>query len=208
MAEQSSLSRLPKKLLTKLSMQLVDNGFDFQNPYDGDYDENYTILTDLGRVISVDIMEEDYQFMCKFIEVNDDILSKLFEKSDQSLYDKLIIPMAKDFKVSYSEWGHCTYDNAYIDKVSSYDESWVEGSIRQQYQDGNWDLWGGKLIDTVYDNAEMNDWSIDNVSESISESKSLLGRLVVENTSEVISSLDKQTLLELKQIIDSRLRSL
>jgi hypothetical protein len=60
----------------------------------------------------------------------------------------------------------------------------------------------------VYDNAEMNDWSIDNVSESISESKSLLGRLVVENTSEVISSLDKQTLLELKQIIDSRLRSL
>jgi hypothetical protein len=116
--------------------------------------------------------------------------------------------MAKDFKVSYSEWGHCTYDNAYIDKVSSYDESWVEGSIRQQYRDGNWDLWGGKLIDTVYDNAEMNDWSIDNVSESISESKSLLGRLVVENTSEVISSLDKQTLLELKQIIDSRLRSL
>ena len=189
-------------------MQLIDNGFESQDPYGRDFEENFKILSDFGKFINVDIMDDDYQFMCKFIDVNDEILSKLFEKSDPSLYDKLIIPMAKDFKMSYSEWGSCTYDSTYIDNVSSYDESWVAGSIRQQYRDGNWVVWGGILIDTVYDNTEMSNWSIDNVSEIISESKSLLGRLVVENTSEVISSLDKQTLLELKQIIDSRLRSL
>jgi hypothetical protein len=37
---------------------------------------------------------------------------------------------------------------------------------------------------------------------------SVLYRIVLENTSEVVSSLDKQTLLKLKQIIESRLRSL
>jgi hypothetical protein len=94
-------------------------------------------------------------------------------------------------------------NSMFTDKLNEIHER-----IRQQYDDGNWDIWGGKHIDTVYDNSEMSNWSIDEVSEVISESKSLLGRLVIENTSEVVSSLDKQTLLELKQIIESRLRSL
>jgi len=208
MAEQSTLSQLPKKLLTKFSMQLIDNGFENQDPYGNDFEENFKILSDFGKFINVDVMEEDYQFMCKFIEVNDEILSKLFEKSDPSLYDKLIIPIAKDFKISYSEWGVCSYETDSTDVVSSYDEFWVADSIRQQYSDGNWDLYNGIVVDSEYSNFEMSNWEINSVREKVSETKSLLGRLVVENTSEVISSLDKQTLLELKQIIDSRLRSL
>jgi hypothetical protein len=92
----------------------------------------------------------------------------------------------------------------------SYDMNWVEDSAQQQRNDGSWDLYNGiHLIDTTYDNFDESDHSFDEVlpfSENVKES--LLSRLVVENTSEVVSSLDRQTLLKLKSIIDSRLRSL
>jgi hypothetical protein len=88
---------------------------------------------------------------------------------------------------------------------------WVQDSAEQQRNDGNWDLYNGNnLRDTTYDNFEESDYNFDNV-QPVSESslkESLLDRLVIENTSEVVSSLDRQTLLKLKSIIDSRLRSL
>ena len=88
---------------------------------------------------------------------------------------------------------------------------WVKDSAEQQRNDGNWDLYNGRsLRDTTYDNFEESDYSFDDV-KPVSESslkESLLDRLVLENTSEVVSSLDRQTLLKLKSIIDSRLRSL
>jgi hypothetical protein len=49
---------------------------------------------------------------------------------------------------------------------------------------------------------ELNDDRTNGIRESI------LKHLVVENTSKVVSSLDKKTLLKLKRIIDSRLSSL
>jgi hypothetical protein len=87
---------------------------------------------------------------------------------------------------------------------------WVIDSAGQQRDDGNWDVYDGyNLRDSTYDNFEASDYSFDEVkyvSEPVKES--LLDRLVLENTSEVVSSLDRQTLLKLKSIIDSRLRSL
>jgi hypothetical protein len=47
---------------------------------------------------------------------------------------------------------------------------------------------------------------IEEVKEGYNES--ILNKLVVENTSEVINSLDKKTLLELRKLIDSKLRIL
>jgi hypothetical protein len=88
--------------------------------------------------------------------------------------------------------------------------NWVEESAKQQISDGIWDLYNGVHIrDTSYDNFEESDYSFDEVqpvSKNVEES--LLSRLVVENTQDVVSSLDRQTLLKLKSIIDSRLRSL
>ena len=96
----------------------------------------------------------------------------------------------------------------------AYDKDWVADSAKQQREDGNWDLYDGRNIrETTYDNFDESDYSFDDVYE-VNDDKtykikeSLLNRLVLENTSEVVSSLDKQTLLKLKQIIESRLRSL
>jgi hypothetical protein len=142
--------------------------------------------------------------------VNDDVLADIFETGNKTLYDKLIIPVAQTYELQYSVWGHCTYDDYMGQKFDSYDMDWVIDSAGQQRDDGNWDVYDGyNLRDTTYDNFEESDYSFDEVkyvSEPVKES--LLDRLVLENTSEVVSSLDRQTLLKLKSIIDSRLRSL
>jgi hypothetical protein len=56
----------------------------------------------------------------------------------------------------------------------------------------------------------MNDYTIGGINryyEKPNQIKdSILNKLVIENTSEVIDSLDKNTLLKLKRMIDSKLR--
>ena len=210
MADQSQFSRLPKKQLVLIAEKLLDEDFPQGNPY-GDYEfsKHYNQLENIGKYFNISAVHEDVEFFSKFLEMNDDVLAGIFN-GDKSLIDKLVIPVAQTYELLYSVWGSCTYDDYMSQKFDSYDMNWVEESAEQQRQDGNWDLYDGYNIrDTVYDNFDSSDHSFDEVrpvSESVKES--LLDRLVLENTSEVVSSLDRQTLLKLKSIIDSRLRSL
>jgi len=190
----------------------VDEDFPQGNPY-GDYEfsKHYNQLENIGKYFNISAVHEDVEFFSKFLEMNDELLSKIFDPNgDKTLIDELVIPVAQTYELLYSVWGSCTYDDYMGQKFDSYDMNWVEDSAEQQRQDGNWDLYNGYNIrDTVYDNFDSSDHSFDEVrpvSESVKES--LLDRLVLENTSEVVSSLDRQTLLKLKSIIDSRLRSL
>ena len=210
-AEQSQFSKLPKKQLVFIAEKLVDEGFPQGNPYENsEFNDAYSILSNIGKFFNIPVIHEDVEFFSKFLEVNDDVLAELFGGGDKSLYDKLIIPEAQTYELRYSVWGTCTYDDYMSQNFDSYDMDWVEDSAQQQRNDGSWDIYNGRnLRDTTYDNFEESDHSFDEVlpvSENIKES--LLSRLVVENTSEVVSSLDRQTLLKLKSIIDSRLRSL
>jgi len=212
MADQSQFSRLPKKQLVLIAEKLVDEDFPQGNPY-GDYEfsKHYNQLENIGKYFNISAVHEDVEFFSKFLEMNDELLSKIFDPNgDKTLIDELVIPVAQTYELLYSVWGSCTYDDYMGQKFDSYDMNWVEDSAEQQRQDGNWDLYNGYNIrDTVYDNFDSSDHSFDEVrpvSESVKES--LLDRLVLENTSEVVSSLDRQTLLKLKSIIDSRLRSL
>ena len=212
-AEQSQFSRLPKRQLVLIAEKLVDEDFPSGNPYgDYEYSEHYNKLKSIGKYFNIDVVDEDVQFFAKFIEINDDLLSKIFEPNgDKSLIEKLVIPVAKTYELQYSVWGSCIYEEYLAQSFDSYDEDWVGDSANQQREDGNWDLYDGRTTrETTYDNFEESDHSFDRVYE-VNDNKikeSLLDRLVLENTSEVVSSLDKQTLLKLKQIIDSRLRSL
>jgi hypothetical protein len=212
-AEQSQFSRLPKKQLVLIAEKLVDESFPSGNPYsDSEFEEHYNNLVSIGRYFNINVNDEDVQFFAKFLEINDELLSNIFEPNgDKSLIDKLVIPMAKTYDLRYSVWGTCTYDEYLAQYFDAYDKDWVADSAKQQREDGNWDLYDGRNIrETTYDNFDESDYSFDDVYE-VNDDKikeSLLDRLVLENTSEVVSSLDKQTLLKLKQIIESRLRSL
>jgi hypothetical protein len=131
---------------------------------------------------------------------------------NRELIEQLVIPVAKSYNMDYSSWGSCNYTNNMTQEFDSYDEEWVKDSATQQLSDGNWNMWeGSERRDTEYENFEESDYSFGNVYE-VDESKikneSVLDRLVIENTSDVIDSLDKQTLIKLKSIIESRLRLL
>jgi hypothetical protein len=213
-AEQSQFSRLPKKQLVLIAEKLVDESFPSGNPYsDSEFEEHYNNLVSIGRYFNISVNDEDVQFFAKFLEINDELLSNIFD-GDKSLIDRLEIPIAKTYDLRYSVWGTCTYDEYLTQYFDAYDKDWVADSAKQQREDGNWDLYDGRNIrETTYDNFDESDYSFDDVYE-VNDDKtykikeSLLDRLVLENTSEVVSSLDKQTLLKLKQIIESRLRSL
>jgi hypothetical protein len=214
-AEQSAFSKLPKKILANISKQLIDENFPQGNPYDYDYDGHYKTLETIGKHLNISVNDEDVQFFAKLLEINDDILSKIFD-GDKSLYKNIEIPVAKTYELQYSVWGSCTYDEYLAQTFDAYDKNWVDDSARQQHNDGNFDLYDGRNRgETIYDNFEMSDYEFGDVTELSDEStsynrvrESLQNRLVVENTSKVVSSLDKKTLLKLKRIIDSRLRSL
>ena len=214
-AEQSQFSRLPKKQLVLIAEKLVDESFPSGNPYN-DYEENYNNLESIGKYFNINVNDEDVQFFAKFLEINDDLIADIFANNSQEINNKelieqLVIPVAKTYNLDYSTWGTCTYEEYLTQSFDSYDEDWVIDSANQQREDGNWDLYDGRSrSETTYDNFDTSDHSFDRVYE-VNDNKikeSVLDRLVLENTSEVVSSLDKQTLLKLKQIIESRLRSL
>ena len=201
MAEQSQFSRLPKKQLVVICESLIDKNFP-TNPYESyNYGTHMDTLVDIAQYFGMEVTDEDIQFFSKFIEINDGILSQIFETKDKSLYEKLIIPMAKRYKVEYQQYGSCTYTEYLETTWDSYDSDWVTESLRMAREDGNWDIYDGRSVYTTYDNFEMDDFQFDNVTD-INDIKESIKK------NKIIESLDKKTLLELRGLIDNRLRIL
>jgi hypothetical protein len=217
MAEQSQFSKLSKKQLVFIAAKLVDEDFPIGNPYDDDFDNAYGILQEVSRYFSIEATQEDVEFFSKFLQINDEIIADLFannrkEMKNTSLHEQLVIPVAKSYNLDYRVWGTCSYTNYMTQEFDSYDEEWVKDSASQQNNDGSWNMWEGQeRSETEYDNFEESDYDYEDVyeiDESKNRNESVLDKLVIENTSEVIGSLDKKTLIKLKSIIESRLRLL
>ena len=215
--EQSQFSKLPKKQLVFICEKLVDEDFPIGNPYESDFDNAFNILQEVSKYFSLTATHEDVEFFAKLLQINDDLIADLFannkeEIKNRELFEQLVIPIAKSYNMNYSSWGSCSFTNYMVQEFDSYDEEWVKDSAQQQNNDGNWNMWeGSERRDTEYENFEESDYSFGDVyevNESDTKNESVLDRLVIENTSEVVNSLDRKTLLELRRIIDSKLRLL
>jgi hypothetical protein len=215
-AEQSQFSRLPKKQLVFIAEKLVDEDFPIGNPYTDDFESAYATLQEVSKYFSVESTQEDVEFFAKLLEINDEIIADLFannkeQMNNRELIEQLVIPVAKSYNLDYSSWGSCTYTNYMVQEFDSYDKDWVTESASQQSNDGSWSMWEGQETNpTEYDNFEESDYEFGRVYEVNDEpvQESILNKLVLENTSEVVNSLDRKTLLELRRIIDSKLRLL
>ena len=214
-AEQSQFSKLSKKQLVFICEKLVDEDFPIGNPYDSDFDSAFNILQEVSKYFGISATHEDVEFFAKLLQINDDLIADLFannkeEMKNRELFEQLVIPVAKSYNLNYSSWGSCSFTNYMVQEFDSYDEEWVKDSAHQQNNDGNWNMWeGSERRDTEYENFEESDYSFGDVyevNESDTKNESVLNRLVIENTSEVVNSLDRKTLLELRRIIDSKLR--
>ena len=214
-SEQSQFSRLPKKQLLFISEKLIDEDFPIGNPYDDNFENTYNILKEASVYFSIESTQEDVEFFSKFLEINENLIADLFannreQMKNRELIEQLEIPVAKSYNLHFEMDGSCTYTEYKYQEFDSYDKDWVTDSAEQQKQDGNWDMWDSNDEQpTEYGNYEQNDYEYGDVSEideTEIKTESILDRLVIENTSEVIGSLDKKTLIKLKSIIESRLR--
>jgi hypothetical protein len=216
-AEQSQFSKLPKKHLVFISEKLINEDFPIGNPYDYDFDKSYKTLESVSRYFGITITYEDVEFFSKFLEINEDSIAELFANNrenmeNKELIEQLIIPVAKTYNLEYEIRGSCNYTEELSQEFDSYDEDWVRDSASQQRNDGNWNTWEGVERSPIeYENYEEQDYEFGDVYEvknNETQNESILGKLVIENTSDVINSLNKKTLLELRRVIDSKLRLL
>jgi hypothetical protein len=213
-ATQSQFSRLPKKQLAFIAEKLVDEDFPIGNPY-GDFDNAFNILESVSKYFNITSSQEDVEFFAKLLEVNDDLIADLFannkeQMKNRELFEQLTIPVAKSYNLDYTIHGTCNYTEYLIQEFDAYDENWVRDSADQQRNDGNWDIYDGQETEsTDYNEHQVDDFHYGNVySVEETQTESILDRLVIENTSDVVKSLDKKTLLKLKSLIESRLRVL
>lgn len=221
MASQSQFSKLSKKQLVFICEKLVDEDFPIGNPYEQDFDHAYNILREISRYFNIEATHEDVEFFSKLLELNGQIISDLFannreQMKNKELIEQLVIPKSKTYDLHYRTYGTCNFEEFMAQYFDCYDKDWVRDSANQQRNDGNWDFYDGRTTkETEYDSYEINDESYGHVYEVTEDyikdgsvNESILDRIVLENTKDVVKSLDKQTLLKLKTIIESRLRVL
>ena len=187
----SRFEKSQKKILVFVAKKLIEDGeFDYENPYDGSGDGLGELSSVLKYFGDSSVSDQDLEFFAKFIELNLNHLTS--EESEKMYYENLIIPTCSTFEIQYELDVRLNKTEEYSDTWDSYDKNWVWDSVHQALSDGNWDYYSGTLLsEDIYD-SETDGFEIKQVSEKIQER---------------INSLDKKTLLEIKKLIDKKLKS-
>jgi hypothetical protein len=203
MEDISLFHNYSKKHLAFIIIGLIKNDFDFENPYSDD--DNITILEDAAEPFGESISDIDMEFFAKLIKNNRELAVQIANsKPSKSLYERLEIPKIDKYNVNWKETGSCSYTRFFRDTWSSYDENWVEYAMDKANSDGNYSKWESKY-DVDYDYFEPYDETYTNIEKINEENQSGIDKLVIENTSYAIDSLDRKSLIILKSIIDKKL---
>lgn len=203
------LKELPRNLLVEVSLLLLeDDDFDFIDPYD-EFDDNESSVEEASKWTSADVESSDVEFICKFIKDNQSLLQQVSagEVKANEILSSLTMPKLKEYKLWYEIWGSAIVTEEYSTVWSSYDERWVKESLRWKYGQGDWDYYEGKYEGYETDNFEADNFEITHVRNLNESKKSLLSKLVVENTTDVLDNLDRDTLIDLRNLINQKLSS-
>jgi hypothetical protein len=206
--DESVFSKLPPKILILIVKLIIEGGFNIKNPYN-EFDKNFLMLEKIASNFGIPyIFNYDVEFMSKFITDNKENIDEIFKIKNKSLLEKLIYPKNKKFKVNYVVFETKYVKQSYNTEWLSYDEKFVISSIKEARNDGNFDDYQGNLYNEELIDSDFNDITFNDFTEITSnKNESILDRLVIENTSSVIDSLDRDTLINLRNIINSRLNS-
>jgi hypothetical protein len=203
MENASLFHNYSKKHLAFIISELINNNFDFTDPYADDY--NINILEDAVKPFNESISDIDMEFFAKLIQNDEDLAVEISNsKPSKSLYERLEIPKVDKYNVHWKERGSCTYERFFKDTWDSYDKDWVEYAIDKAHNDGNYVKWDAEY-DTDYENFESYDDTYTSIEKIVETKQSGIDKLVIENTSYAIDSLDRKSLIILKSIIDKKL---
>ena len=204
----SVLSKQPLKVLLTLSKLLVEDGFNYQNPWDY-VDDNMEKLKSSGSWLGESLDEDDMEFISAFIIENlKTILSSIHnELTNSEAVERMFIPQKKKFKAYYEIWGSASLTEKYKTIWECYYKEWVNDSLRYSYNDGSWDYYDGDYLEHETDDFEPDNFDITYVEKLREGKKPILDRLVVENTKDLLENLDRETLVKLRNLINEKLSS-
>jgi hypothetical protein len=211
----SELENLNPKHLVYLAQKMIDEGFSGKNPYD-EYDTLSADLLDAVKYFGMKYVTRlDIEFLASFINVNDEILAQLFDsetQNKQELYRQLEIPKPEKYTYNIIASGHGYVTETYKHTELTYNPEWIPTMVDAlRYNSDEFEYYDGDLINTFVDEFEVTNLEVDDVFRVMNQNslkESILKRLVIENTESMIDSLDFQTLIDLKRIIDKKLHSL
>lgn len=204
----SQLSGQPKKILLTIAELLWQTDFEYKNPW-GEADENFRFFRDSSIWLGLDFNYNDMEFMAALMTENELLLDSKIkgEISLQDTLSQLEIPKEKKFEIYYDVWGPATLTESYKTNWKSYYSSWAEDSLRFAYREGEWYYYDGSYQGYDTDNFDSDNFEITQVNSLKESKKTTLAKLVVENTNEILDNLDKDTLIELRNIINQKLSS-
>lgn len=204
----SALSNQPLKVLLVLSKQLIEDEFEYRNPWDYDTD-NMKKLNTSGGWIGEKFDEDDMEFIAAFILENlKTILSSIHnELTNSEAVEALSIPTKKKYVAYYEIWGPATLTEKYKTTWESYYKNWVKDSLRYSYNEGDFDYYQGDYQEHESDNFEPDNFDITYVNDLRENKEPILDKLVVENTQDLLDNLDRDTLLKLRNLINQKLSS-
>jgi len=191
--ENSKLENLPINQLVYISQKLMKSDFDYTNPY-SDYDDDMNKLDKILPYFGLDAQQIDLDFIAKFISINEQLILLIRNPQDiEPLREKFIIPEIGKYEVYYEMWGPATYTEHYKTEWPTYDKEWVIDSIHAARNEGTWSDYDGDYIEHETDNWEPDNFRFNRISTVIEEK---------------INTLEKTTLLELRNLIDKKLKNL
>lgn len=204
----STLSNQPLKVLLALSKQLIEDEFEYRNPWDYE-NENMQKLKTSGGWIGEKLDQVDMEFIAAFILENLKILLSSIhnELTNSEATEALSIPKKKKYVAYYEIWGPATLTEKYKTTWESYNKNWVKDSLRHSYHEGEFDYWGGDYQEHESDNFEPDNFDITYVNDLRENKEPILDKLVVENTQDLLDNLDRDTLLKLRNLINQKLSS-
>jgi hypothetical protein len=188
----SRLSQQPLKVLLILSETLMQDNFYYGNPWD-DAEDNLKLLRDKSGWIGIGIDYEDMEFIAAFIDENESIIKDVVDGkiSKKDALDNLSIPKLEKFNIWYEVWGPATLTEKYRTTWQSYDFSYWEGDYEEHESD----------------NFEPDNFEITSRRKVMENKKPILDKLVVENTTNLLDNLDRETLIQLRNLINQKLSS-
>lgn len=191
--EKSGLEKLSDKQLVYIGLKLLKSNFDYTAPYD-DFTKSFEQVSNILKYFGIDSSPIDVEYISKFIWLNEDNFISLEKNNSVDITDMTFErPVAKNYRVFYQVWGPATYTEKYSTKKSSYHKEWASDGLVADYDEGVFNYYDGDYNEHEVDNWEVDEFRVDFVQP------------ITENS---INSLKKDSLLELRNLIDKRLKNL
>lgn len=191
--ESSQLENLPINQLVYISQRLIKSDFDYTAPF-SDYYDNINKLGKILPYFGFVAQQIDLDFIAKFISTNEELILSIENPNQiEPSFEKFIAPEVGKYEVFYEIWGPATYTEHYKTEWATYDKKWVQDSIQAARNEGTWGDYDGDYIEHETDN-----WEPDNFQF----------KKILNLSEEKINTLEKTTLLELRNLIDKKLKNL